>query len=238
MVALGERPQLELRGLKRRGDVRGAVISLTGSTVEELRRASALAAGLADRCLLVAVDGGLRSCLRSGNRPDLLIGDLDSARQVPADLPSVNFQRDKDFSDLSGALSELRDRKIDLVTIAGLLGGRLDHEWANLLECGSWSRHFAGFVAPTRRGTVVITSKGCRAVTVPRRTLSIFSLTGSSTVTLTGCKWELQRRRLRPGSQGLSNCSKTDLDLTVHSGTVALVFLPPPRRRKKPAPAS
>ena len=233
MAALGERSRLELRGLRRRGGVQGAVVVLQGAQAAELNRASALAAGLSDRCLLVAVDGGLKTCLRNKRRPDLFVGDGDSTRTVPEEMPSVRYPTNKDFSDLAGALAELQDRKVQVVTVAGLLGGRLDHEWANLLEFGQWSKHFAGIVAPTARGTVVITSSGCKAVTVPRRTLSVFALNRTSTVTLTGAQWELQRRRLRPGSHGLSNVSGKDLDLTVHAGTVALIFLPPAKRRRK-----
>ena len=229
------RPQLELRDLRRRGGVVGAVAALEGATTAELRRASALAAEMADRCLLVAVDGGVKTCFAARRRPDLFVGDGDSTRRVPEGIPAVRYPTDKDFSDLAGALGELTERNVQLVTVAGLLGGRLDHEWANLLEFGSWAKHFAGIVAPTSRGTVVITSRGCKAVTVPNRTVSLFALNRTSTVTLTGPQWELQRRRLKPGSHGLSNQSGHELDLEVHSGTVALIFLPPRGRRAKPA---
>ena len=231
MAAPGERPQMELRGLKRRGGVRGAVLVLAGARLPELKRACALAGSIADRCLLVAVDGGLKTCVKGRRRPDLFVGDADSAKKPPAEIPCVLYSRDKDYSDLAGALVELRRRKVQLAAVAGLLGGRLDHEWANLLEFGSCAKHFAGFIAPTSRGTVVITSRGCRIATVRNRTLSLFSLGASATVTLLGTRWDLQRRRLRPGSHGLSNVSGTELDLTVHSGSVALVFPPTKKRR-------
>ena len=150
------------------------------------------------------------------------------------------LKRRPEFSDLAGALEELRRRKVQFVTVAGLLGGRLDHEWATLLELGRWSRHFAGFLAPADRGTVLITSHGCKMVTLAGQTLSLFSLSSTATVTLRGTQWELERRRLKPGSHGLSNLTGTDLDLIVHSGAVSLVFIPPRkrRRRRKPAPAT
>lgn len=226
MTPLSERSHLALRGLKKRGGVLGAVLVLTGAKAAELSRASALAASMADRCLLVAVDGGIKTCRRTGRRPDLYVGDGDSAKRIPETMPKVRFPVDKDFSDLSGALEQLKERKVQVVTVAGMLGGRLDHEWANLMEFGNHSKCFAGIVAPTSRGTVVITNRGCKLVTVPNRTVSLFALNRMATVSLSGAKWVLQRRRLKPGSHGLSNVSGTDLDLTVHSGTIALVFLP------------
>jgi len=226
MGVRGERAQMELRGLKRRGGVQAAVLVLQGSKPSLVARASALTAMMADRCILVAVDGGMKTCRAARRRPDLFVGDGDSQRRIPTDVPTVVYPREKDFSDLAGALREVRKRKVQVVAVAGLLGGRLDHEWANLLELGRHSREFAGILAPTDRGTVIVTSHGCIAATVRERPFSLFSLSASSMVSLTGAKWDLERRRLRPGSQGLSNVTGTEIDLTVHSGTVALVLLP------------
>jgi len=221
-----DRPQLELRGLRRRGGVQGAVLVLNGSTCAELRRAKVLATSLSDRCLTVAVDGGLETCIAARRTPDLFVGDGDSARSVPDDLPAVLYDENKDFSDLVGALRELRRREVQVVAVGGLLGGRVDHEWSNLFELGGHARHFAGFVAPTERGLVIVTGHGCRMTTAQRRTVSLFALGAAATVSLGGTRWELARRRLRPGSHGLSNLTGAHLDLTVHTGTVALVLLP------------
>jgi len=237
MSPTGERPQMELRGLKKRGEVLAAVLVLEGASRAELKRASALGAMMSDRCILVAVDGGLRTCRAARRRPDLFVGDGDSLkREPPADIPSVVFPQDKDFSDLAGALDEMRRRKVQVVAIAGVTGGRLDHEWGNLFEMAGRSRWFAGLIAPTDRGTVVVTSHGCKAATVRGRTFSLFSLSAGSTVSLAGTQWELSRRRLRPGSHGLSNITGTELDLTVHSGVVALILLPPGRARTRRRP--
>jgi len=232
MTSPGERPQMVLRGLKRRGEVLASVLVLQGARSAELKRASALAAMLADRCLLVAVDGGLKTCRAARRRPDLFVGDGDSVGRKPSgETPSVVYPRDKDFSDLAGAISEVQKRKVQIVVVAGLIGGRIDHEWANLFEVGARCRPFAGIIAPSHRGTVVVTAHGCTAVTLRDRTFSLFSLGSSSTVTLLGAQWELNRRRLRPGSHGLSNRTGTELDLTVHTGVVALV-LPPVRKKR------
>jgi thiamine pyrophosphokinase len=229
MAVASGRPQIALRSLKRRGKILGAVLALTGAGRSDLKNACALAGTLTDQCILVAVDGGLDACLAGRRHPDLYVGDQDSTSSLPEELPAVLYETDKDFSDLAGALDEMRERRIRVVAVAGLLGGRLDHEWANLFELRNWSRHFDAILAPSERGTVIVTSRGCRVLTVRNRLFSLFSLSPTSTVTLLGSAYELQRRRIRPGSHGLSNRTGTELDLTVHSGTVALV-LPVPAR--------
>jgi thiamine pyrophosphokinase len=118
----------------------------------------------------------------------------------------------------------MRARKVQVATVAGLLGGLLDHERANLLDLGAASPAFAGILAPTERATILVTSRGCEAVTVRRRTVSLLALGGAATVSMAGTRWTLRRKRIRPGSLGLSNETGTSLRLSVHSGTVALLF--------------
>ena len=83
MAVASDRPQIELRALKRRGKVRGAVLALNGADRSELKQACALAGMLTDQCILVAVDGGMDTCLAGRRRPDLFVGDRDSAADVP-----------------------------------------------------------------------------------------------------------------------------------------------------------
>jgi len=230
-----DRPQIALRLPRRTRGVRAAVVVLNGAPPAELRRAAALADALAGSVLVVAVDGGLAACLRGGRAADLFVGDLDSRRRPPDGVPCVILPRDKDLSDLSAALAEVARRGVEVVTVAGLLGGRLDHEWGNLLEVGSHAASFAGILAPTGRGTVVVTGRGCDVMTVPGRTASMFALGAGAVVSLAGTRWELARRRLRPRSHGLSNVCGDRLSLTVHRGTVALVLVPPEPRRRAPA---
>lgn len=233
MTVSPEPQQIILHGVSRRAGVAGAVLALNGAGPRDLRRACAMTAAMTDRLLLVAVDGGLDSCVEIRRRPDLFVGDGDSAFASADPIESIHYPRDKDFSDLAGALKEVSRRGVQVVGVAGLVGGRLDHEWANLLELGSWSPKFAGILAPSQRGTVLITSHGCRVATVRRRTVSLLALGASASVTLTGTRWELDRQRLRPGSLGLSNVSGARLELTVHRGSVALVFLPAQRRARR-----
>jgi thiamine pyrophosphokinase len=218
--------RIGLRGLARRGQPRGAVLALNGARPSELQCAWDLLAGLTSEILLVAVDGGLKTCRAARRKPDLFVGDGDSVARVPGDVETLLFDRDKAFSDLGGSLLELRRRRVRVVTVAGLAGGRLDHEWANLFELGRHASHFAGILAPTPRGTVVVTSEGCKVEGAGGGIFSVFALGGSATVTLRGAEWALERRRLLPGSNGLSNIAEDPAELTVHRGTVAFVLLP------------
>lgn len=213
---------------RRRTRMRVAVLALQGATRVDLRVAFALAAPFDPKALLVAVDGGLATCSAMRRLPDLFVGDLDSASRRPRGIVSRIYPAAKDFSDLSGALSEARGLGAEVLVIAGLLGGRLDHEWANLFEVGVAARRFAGLLAPSSRGLVVVTARGVRVRTAARRRVSVFALGRGARVTLRGTFWTLSKRRLAPGSLGLSNITGDRLAMDVHEGVAALVF---PTRR-------
>jgi thiamine pyrophosphokinase len=214
---------LTLAGAPDRRRASGAVLVLRGAARADLEATVLLTATLAEHSILVAVDGGLATCRACRRPPDLFVGDVDSTRCVPARTPSIVYRRDKDHSDLAGALQEMRRRAVSVVGIAGLLGGRIDHEWANLLEVGKRARSFAAIVARAERATLIITAQGCR-VKLPRGAIfSLLALTGSACVTLAGARWTLRRERLTPGSRGLSNVAAGHVALAVHAGTVALL---------------
>jgi len=207
--------------------MRAAVLALEGAAPAELRRAVVLATPFDREALLVAVDGGLATCRSVRRRPDLFVGDLDSTPVPPRGIASRIYPAAKDFSDFSGALDAARQLGAEVVVVAGLLGGRLDHEWANILEVGASARGFAGLLAPTSRGLIVVTAVGARMRMAGQRTVSLFALGRGARVSLRGATWTLSKRWLAPGSLGLSNVAGGDVTLDVHVGVAMLVFPDP-----------
>lgn len=95
---------------------------------------------LADAGLVVAADGGAAELARLGRRPDLLVGDLDSAdpalveRLAAAGTTVERHPADKDASDTELAVAAaLRAGATEIVLLGATGGTRLDHEIANLL---------------------------------------------------------------------------------------------------------
>jgi len=221
MGALHRSPRIRFKGT-RANQGRIGVLALNGCPKEELRVADAWARGAGREVFRVAVDGGLRAWRALGVACDLYAGDADSS-SPPTGMEAARYDRDKSFSDLAGALREVRRRALRVVVVAGLTGGRLDHEWVNLHELAAHARHFAGMLAPTPRGWVVVTSCGVTAETRAGRTFSLLALGGRTRVDLGGARWTLRDARLGPGSRGLSNVSGKRLTLSVSSGTACLV---------------
>lgn len=222
MGALHRSPRIRFSGTRKgRGLI--AVLALEGSSPDRLRDACTWARSNGSKTLRVAVDGGLRAWRSLSEPCDLFVGDGDSARP-PRDKETILYNRDKAFSDLAGALGEMRRREARVVCLAGLTGGRLDHEWINLHELAAHARDFAGLLAPTSRGWVAVTSHGAGIETRPGKTFSLLALAGRARVDLQGSRWTLDNASIRPGSRGLSNVSGKRLRLTVTAGVACLIF--------------
>ena len=95
---------------------------------------------LADADRVVAVDGGTGWLAAIGRRPDVVIGDLDSADPAvmaqlqAAGVPIVRHAAAKDESDTELALAEaIADGADEVVILGALAGPRLDHQLANLM---------------------------------------------------------------------------------------------------------
>lgn len=87
---------------------------------------------------LYCVDGGLRHADAIGVVPDFIIGDFDSIapelleKYEKTGVSFVKFPPEKDFTDLELALRMAIDEGAEEIIILGALGGRVDHELANI----------------------------------------------------------------------------------------------------------
>ena len=88
---------------------------------------------------LICADGGCRIALRHGLRPDYAIGDFDSLSEADfqqLQQDGVDIQRhppQKNETDLELALQLAISQCASEIVVLGALGGRLDHEMANLM---------------------------------------------------------------------------------------------------------
>ena len=75
---------------------------------------------------VIAADGGADVLLKIGRRPDLVIGDMDSAGALPDDLPQLSLAG-QDDTDFEKCLARVH---APLIVGLGFLEGRLDHTLA------------------------------------------------------------------------------------------------------------
>lgn len=157
---------------------------------------------------LVCADGGYRYAQALGRKPDLILGDFDSAPSPETSVPKLTFPVEKDDTDTMLAIKELCRRGFDRLTIYGGTHGRLDHTIANLQSLSWAARHGleAELVDETNRARVFLPGR-YEILKEGYPHFSLFSLSEESRgITLSGCYYpcrDLTLSRLFP--LGVSN---------------------------------
>jgi len=189
---------------------------------------------------IIAVDGGANIAHRYGLTVDHLIGDNDSIMSSVlkeyqnSNVNIVYADRDKNKTDLELALEfvdsqeELRSKPL---RITNVLGGRADHELANL---GTIARF--GYLQPriyeNEMRVIFLDSENPELVIRLQQSeidppFSVIALLGEAVVSQTGTKWEQDHVRLRPlDALGVSNHvdrgKGNEAHVIVHEGSVAV----------------
>ncbi len=175
--------------------------------------------------LVIAADRGLDVLLSAGMKPDIAVGDFDSAEcAVPEGIECVRACPIKDFTDAQLAADIAVARGYDELVFHAALGGRLDHTIANiqmiygLMERGVKSVLLGdGEKAYMLRGTARI----------PRFEgyLSVFAVGGQAVVSESGTKYTIERCAISETFPlGVSNeITAEKAVVTVHSGTALVI---------------
>ncbi|MEG1529090.1 MAG: thiamine diphosphokinase [Clostridia bacterium] len=77
---------------------------------------------------IICADGGFNRCPKT---PDYVIGDFDSACDIPAGIKVIRHETHKNFTDGEAAVMLAANLEADSIDIYGVLGGRYDHTLGN-----------------------------------------------------------------------------------------------------------
>ncbi|MBI3297068.1 MAG: thiamine diphosphokinase [Elusimicrobia bacterium] len=199
-----------------------ALLLLNGPLTDPaLVKRRAAAAGL-----VVCADGGARHAVKLGIQPRVVVGDFDS---LPKPLPrwkgtTYLFDDDPELSDFEKSLRFLKGAGASQVWIAGLWGGRPDHQLVNLAVFESWSKKLhLGVVDP---GWANVAGPGKHRIPCPAgANISIVPAGTTAVVSTKNLKYPLKKARLTRSSRGLSNVAlRSPIEVTVHSGRVWVVL--------------
>jgi thiamine pyrophosphokinase len=179
------------------------------------RRVAKLAASAE---FVIAVDGGLRAVQRADVRPDLIVGDLDSADPAVLEgyessgVPVERHPAAKDESDLELALAAARAHGVSRIALTGVVGGRLDHTLAGLgalcRAADLWPR-----IDEKQLSAWVMGRQGRRALALAGvgGTVSAMAVGKRARARSAGLRWPLAGVLLDPlSSRGLSNMIESE----------------------------
>lgn len=173
---------------------------------------------------LIAVDGGLFTCLEYGLQPQLLIGDFDSVSEKEREQFSFIPQKhtpDQNQSDLEKTLEYLLTLSPEAITVCGALGRRMDQTLTNICLL---SRYPGKVKFETDHETCFALLKSNTLACQVGQTLSLIPLsTQVLGVTTQGLKWELKEATLSKHFLSISNlCLQQDIFISFSSGDLVV----------------
>ncbi len=185
--------------------------------------------GLMSADFVIACDFGYKHAVDAGIIPDLIIGDFDS---LPGGAPSgpnvISASADKDDTDTMLALKEALKRGYRKIVVAGGLGGRIDHEIANLSLSAYAADHGARcFLVNEHHQIFAIRNTSCRIRKGRWTKISVFAMDRNvKGVTLKGLRYPLTDEDLTNiFPVGVSNSFAADTaEITVREGMLLVVL--------------
>ena len=178
--------------------------------------------------LVIAADGGYDLLIKNGVAPNVVIGDLDSVKNMPTGVEIIRFPIEKDETDMHLAYRLGLERGYRNFAVFGGTGGRLDHTLANISLL---------FRAKLEGCEMRLIGSGCEIRAVreesvslsgrPGSTVSVFAIGGNAEgVSVRGLKYEAENITLSESfALGVSN-SFTETgrgSVSVKSGTLLVM---------------
>lgn len=179
---------------------------------------------------VICADAGYETALDAGIQPDLVVGDFDSAKELPPKtVKYVSLPVDKDVTDTMFAVMKGFNLGFNSFLLLGCLGGkRFDHTLANL-EVLQYIREHGGhgIMADEHTKIFLLHDEKLKMTSMVGVGVSVFPYNGSAClVSYLGLKYPLNHEQLSCGClpMGVSNQIVSDpAEVRVHNGSALVV---------------
>lgn len=183
---------------------------------------------LKERDYVIAVDGGYQYLKNMGMQADMVIGDFDSLPERPDHQNVIALKKEKDDTDMLGALKKGLEKDYRVFYIYGGMGGRVDHTMANL-QCLAFlsNRQARGYLIGKTNAITAITDTHIDFEQTCSGIVSMFSHSDISTgVIIRGLKYELNNATIKNDFPiGISNeFIGQKSSISVNKGTLLITY--------------
>lgn len=177
---------------------------------------------LYDDDFIICADGGYNHAKRMNIKPDVLLGDFDSARDFEEISDRIEYPVRKDFTDGEIAVNYAVEHGFDDVLMLGFTGDRLDHTITDIL-----------LLMKCKNGVLIDDNNEIRILRTSieiegkkGQTVSILPINGDAVgITTNGLEYPLDSETLYFGaSRGVSNVMTEDkCEITIKSGMAIVI---------------
>lgn len=177
---------------------------------------------------IIAADSGFSMLDRMGIVPDVLVGDFDSlTEKLPDGCEIITAAAEKDDTDTMLAIKTALSRGYRDMTIAGSIGGRLDHTVANIQSLAYILENGAKGKLVGENDIVYLLAAGEYRFTQNHNIyFSVFSYSEEAVITTSGTKYNLNSYRLTDSFPlGVSNeILSSECILKIEKGRILVIF--------------
>lgn len=155
----------------------------------------------------IAADGGGNIALQFNEKPDAVVGDLDSFQGSGQESFEIIFRPDQNANDLEKALDLAQKEQGTHITILGATGLRLDQTLKNLSVLKQYDEKFDQLRILDNYGSIRLLESPFEEDIAVGTQISLFPLSGKvSGITTIGLKYPLKNEALENGVRdGSSN---------------------------------
>lgn len=176
--------------------------------------------------LFIAADGGGNVAHSMSLIPDVIIGDLDSYNQTGNEQSEIILDRDQNTNDLEKALQFALSKSVNMVTVYGATGKRVDHTLKNLSVLLQFNTRFQSIRFKDCYSTMFIIQSPFRIDLPVGTSVSLFPISGKvENIRSEGLRYKLHNDTLENGvMDGTSNqTTKKRVEIEFEKGD--LLFL-------------
>jgi len=188
---------------------------------------------LVDGARVIAADGGIAHARALGVRPEVWVGDFDSASsgmmEEFAATPRLSFAAEKNFTDGELAIEQAIERGARRLVLVGAFGGeRTDHALSHLLQAISLAERRLDVVLTSGIEEAVPLLPGSLKLDFPAGSLfSVIAFTALTGLSLSGVKYKLDAADIAFGaSRTISNVAEGPMTASLVSGRALVVARP------------
>ena len=179
---------------------------------------------------VICADNSFPRAIAENIKPNLIIGDFDTGAPIrfPENTETIRFPVEKDDSDSMLCVKEAAARGYTEITVAGGIGGRLDHTFANLQMLAYGKEHRLDITLADGENTAFMMSPGKKIL--PKKegfSLSVFAYDAeASGISLSGVKYPISRGTLTNRFPlGLSNeITAETAEITLEKGLLLVII--------------
>ena len=187
-------------------------------------KAEGIPSSVAENAFVIAADSGYDTAKRLGIKVDLLVGDMDSVKNIPIGVNTVRVKAEKDDTDTMLAIGIAKDKGAEKITVIGGGGGRADHWLSNIFMLEALTDEKIDTCLTDGVNKIRVISDGSIRIPNSGGYFGLLALE-NSTVTATGCKYPLKDQLLRRQlPYAVSNEVTADFaEITVHGKLIVTV---------------